>query len=62
MCDCAETMQVGDRFMTENGIRTVRIVTGSQVVATLDDSALMEGKYNLKEIHRLNCPEGGYLY
>jgi hypothetical protein len=63
MCDCAETMRTGERFMTREGIRTVRAVTESQVVATIDgDGPLIEGKYNLTDIHRLNCPDGGYPY
>lgn len=62
MCDCAETMKQGDRFMTREGIRTVQIVTGTQVVGTLDHSPLLEARYNLTDIHRLNCPDGGYPY
>lgn len=64
MCDCATTMQIGDRFMTREGIRTVRTLTETQVAATVDgnDGPLLESKYNLTDIHRLNCPEGGYPY
>ena len=63
MCDCAETMRAGDRFMTREGIRTVQLRIGNQVVATVDgDGAISEAKYNLEDIHRVNCPDGGYPY
>ena len=63
MCDCAETMWADDRFMTREGIRTVQVVTESQIAATIDgDGSLIESKYNLTDIHRLNCPDGGYPY
>jgi len=43
--------------MTREGIRTVQVVTESPVFATIDgDGPLIEGKYNLTDIHRLNCP------
>jgi hypothetical protein len=65
MCDCAETMQPGDRFMARDGlIKTVQIRIGDQVVASIDDAALVEDKYDLREtrLHRVNCAEGGYPY
>lgn len=64
MCDCAETMQPGDRFYTREGIKTVHVVTPTQVVATVDfnEGPLQETKYNLADIHRVNCPKGGYPF
>jgi hypothetical protein len=65
MCDCAETMQAGARFLSPEGdIKTVQIRIGDEIVATRDGASLMEDKYNLKEteLHVVNCPEGGYPY
>lgn len=65
MCDCAQTMKPGDRFMSPEGlIGTVQVRSGERVVATIDGGALIEDKYDLREteLHRVNCPDGGYPY